>query len=60
MGQDKVSKRCWLRMFGKISRQARRQTMDPALRGTPMFSQQHTVYQTQQHTPGLRSCNSTP
>jgi hypothetical protein len=40
MDQNKASKHVWLRMFGKILRQARRQTMDPDLRGTPMFSQQ--------------------
>ena len=40
MDQNKASKHVWLRMFGKILRQARRQTMDPDLRGTPMFLQQ--------------------
>ena len=60
MGQDKSSKYAWLRMFGKIVRQARRQTMLPALRNTPMFTQQHTAYETKEFKPGLRSCPSTP
>eukprot|EP00966_Prymnesium_polylepis_P079009 1831099-Prymnesium_polylepis.1 len=60
MGQDKSSKRAWLRMFGKIVRQARRQTMEPGQRNTPMFTDQHTVYENKVFTPGLRSCPSTP
>ena len=60
MGEDKSSKWKWLRLFGKIVRQARRQTMDPAARQSPMFTQQHTVYQNKEFVPGFCSCNSTP
>ena len=60
-GEDKVSKRKWLRMLAKIlAQQARRQTMDPAQRGSPMFSSQHNVYEHQTFAPRFRSCVSVP
>lgn len=60
MGEDKSSKWKWLRLFGKIVRQARRQTMDPATRQSPMFTQQHTVYENKEFVLGFCSCKSTP
>ena len=60
MRQDKVSKRCWLRFFAKIVRQSRRKLMDKAERRTPIFSEQHKVYQDGIFVPGFRSCLCQP
>ena len=60
MGQDKVSKRAWLRMFSKIARQAERQLMSPDARGHPMFSAQNRVYQDKAFQAGFRCCACYP